>query len=313
MASTRPLRRLQPVAPIPAAGTLRPARLLALQAFEVAARAGSFTSAAQTLGLTPSAVSHRIRALEAELGRPLFKRAHREVALTDEGRTIAAATGRAFADLARIGSDGAGCGRRLRIKVTPHFSAAWLIPRLSTFVKAHAQIELELESSNRTVDFEIEPFDAAICAGDGTFPGLAADHLAEIAAVPIASPRLVRELNLRRPRDLERAMLIHVTSYPAAWSLWFKHVGEPRIEPAGTIAVDSFASAVQAAERGLGVALGLSSFVDERERCGGICRPIPQTCPAGSYWLVYPPPARHGRPLQAFRRWLLAALHGERS
>ncbi len=76
-----------------AAASIRPAQLLALQAFDVAARTGSFKDAAQSLNLTPSAISHRIRNLEASLGIALFTRTHRAVELSANGKQLVAATG----------------------------------------------------------------------------------------------------------------------------------------------------------------------------------------------------------------------------
>src|SRR5580704_13370583 len=94
-------RLLRPARPAPAAAGLKPALLLALQAFEAAMRLGSFKAAATALHLSPSAVSHRISNLERALGDRLFTRAHRAVQPTRSGVTLAATTGRAFADLLR--------------------------------------------------------------------------------------------------------------------------------------------------------------------------------------------------------------------
>src|SRR5262249_52091072 len=108
---------LEAVLPTIAAATIRPAELLALQAFDVAARAGSFRDAGQSLNLTPSAISHRIRNLEASLGVALFKRTHRAVELTADGKRLAVATGKAFAELARAGSPSPDRSRRLRLRL----------------------------------------------------------------------------------------------------------------------------------------------------------------------------------------------------
>src|SRR5438874_12272858 len=95
---------LEAVLPRIAAASIRPAQLLALQAFDVAARTGSFKDAAESLNLTPSAISPRIRNLEASLETPLFTRGHRAVELNADGKQLAVATGKAFAELARVGT-----------------------------------------------------------------------------------------------------------------------------------------------------------------------------------------------------------------
>ena len=145
-------RRLRSAKPRIAAASLKPAQLLALQAFDVAVRLGSFKAAAHSLNLSPSAVSHRIRNLELALGVALFVRSHRAVRPTAEGRTLAAATGRAFAELARtrLAVGGSPGRQRLKLKVFPLFASAWLIPRLAGFVAKYPEIDFAIETSSRT-------------------------------------------------------------------------------------------------------------------------------------------------------------------
>ncbi len=193
------------------------------------------------------------------------------------------------------------------------FASAWLIPRLAGFMTRHPDIDLVIESASRNVDFDLEAFDAGISVGDGTFEGLTAHHLASIRTTPVTTPSLARRLKLREPRDLRRAALIHVTTFPAAWPLWLEHAGVPKLKSARTISVDSFVGAIQAAEQGVGVALGLEPFISERERLGAICRPLSFVHPAGSYWLVHPPGGQRNAALQMFRRWLLAELAASRA
>jgi DNA-binding transcriptional LysR family regulator len=301
---------LQAVQPAIAAATLNPSQLLALQAFDVAFRAGSFKTASQLLNLSPSAVSHRIRNLEQALGTALFVRTHRAIDPTPDGKRLASATGRAFAELARVGSPVVNRpgGHRLRLKVLPMFGSAWLIPRLAGFMTQYPDIDLAVESASRNVDFGVEAFDAGIVVGDGTFEGLTANHLAKIRTTPVAMPSLARRLKLREPQDLRRATLIHVTTFPAAWPLWLEQAGVPKLRPVRSISVDSFVAAMQMAEQGAGVALGLEPFIIERERLGAICRPLSFAHPTGSYWLVHPLGAQRNRALQVFKRWLLAEL-----
>src|SRR5262245_50047140 len=210
------------VQPTLAAATFKASQLLALQAFDIAVRLGTFKAAAHSLNLTVSAISHRIKSLENTLGVELFVRGHRAVYPTADGRSLAAATGRAFAELARgVPPVGSRSGRqRLRLKVFPLFASACLSPRLADFATTHPGIDLVIETSSRVVDFDIEPFDAGISVSDVVSDKLDAMHLAEIRSTPIAAPALVRRLRLRTPADLERATLVGVASFPAAWSQW---------------------------------------------------------------------------------------------
>jgi DNA-binding transcriptional LysR family regulator len=302
--------RVRSPPPTIAAAALKAPQLLSLQAFDVAVRLGSFKATARALNLTASAVSHRIKNLEQGLGVALFVRSHRAVSPTVAGKALAAATGRAFAELARVGAaNGRRPGRqRLKLKVFPLFASAWLIPRLGNFVATHPDIDLSIETSSRVVDFDVEAFDAGISVAESVPERLDGLHLADIRSTPIATPGLVRQLRLREPRDLARAILIEVATFPAAWSQWLERAGVPDLKPVRTITVDTFVAAIQAAEQEAGIALGMTLFISDRERSGTICRPFSIESPTGSYWLIYPPGARRNRALQAFKKWLFTEL-----
>jgi DNA-binding transcriptional LysR family regulator len=288
--------------------------LLSLQAFEAAMRLGSFKAAATALHLSPSAVSHRVRNLERALGDRLFTRAHRAIRPTRAGVTLAATTGRAFADLLRAtGPAVSSAGhRRLRLAVAPPFGSHWLLPRLARFTANHPEIELAIENLSRPVDLETEPFDAAIRVGDGHFPGLESVHLMPIGTAPIARPRLIQSLRLRQPADLASAPLIHVSTFPLAWPVWLRGAGLGGLRSSQAIWVDTFGAALEAAEHGVGVALGLDPLFALQERAGRIARPFDFTHPTGSLWLVHPPDERRNRILRAFKLWLLGEIHRNR-
>ncbi|WP_247438246.1 LysR substrate-binding domain-containing protein [Bradyrhizobium sp. 139] len=285
---------------------LRLTHLLALQAFDLAFKFGSFQKAARALNLTASAISHRIRNLERMLGVSLFIRTHRAIKPSAEGKRLAVIMGRAFAQLARarLASSGGRTRQRLTLKVFPLFASAWLIPRLSTFIAQHPDIDVVIETSSRMVDFDIEAYDAGICVSDPQPTSLKSLHLAHINAMPVATPALARRLRLRRPQDLRRAVLIQVASFPRAWPEWLARAGVPDLLPLRTITVDSFVSAIQAAEQGVAVALGMDLFIRDQEKQARICQLFSTVSPAGSYWLMSPPENRENRALTAFKRWL---------
>ncbi|WP_245539823.1 LysR substrate-binding domain-containing protein [Reyranella massiliensis] len=303
-------RFLRAAQPLPAASRLKPTLLLSLQAFDAAVRLGSFKEAAEALHLTPSAISHRIRNLERAMGGALFVRAHRAVEVTPTGRTLARATGRAFGELVRATSPlvGVEASRRLRLSVSPLFASAWLLPRIADFMARHPDIELVIENSVGPLDLENEPFDAAVRAGDGTWPGLVGKHLLDLHAVPVATRELVRRLKLRRPADMVRAPMIHVVSFPYAWPQWLRRAGAGASKAKQAVWVDSFEAALQLAERGAGVALGLTPLFADREAAGTLCRPVALTNPTGAYWLLHRPEESHNAALRGFKRWLIAGL-----
>ena len=107
-----------------------PFSLGALHAFEAAARLGSFKAAATELALSPTAVSHRIRTLEAQLGKPLFERRTRAVVLTADGRLLAEAVSGSFAAIAEAAARIRRPERsRVILALTPEFARQWLVPR----------------------------------------------------------------------------------------------------------------------------------------------------------------------------------------
>src|SRR5215467_2161955 len=141
----------------------------ALRAFEAAARERSLTRAAESLHLTHGAISHQIKALEAELGVRLVERAGRGIRLTDEGERFANRVRTSLAELSaamREVTDRAN-PRQLRVTVMPSFAARWLLPRIGGFLAAHPDIDLDVRANNALVDFDREDVDVAIRLGSG--------------------------------------------------------------------------------------------------------------------------------------------------
>ena len=127
-------------------------------------------------------------------------------------------------------------------------------------------------------------------------------------ATPVATPDLVQRLRIRRPADVAKAPMIHVASFPLAWPLWLREAGVGAVKANQAVWVDSFEAALQLAERGAGVALGLAPLFASREQAGTLCRPIPASHPTGGYWLVHRAQERGNPALRSFSRWLLGAL-----
>ena len=285
--------------------------LAALQAFDAAARLGSFGAAADALRITPSAVSHRIRGLERELQTPLFARRRTGVEPTGPGRRLADATGRAFAELVRATARSQIRPHRLRLAVSPFFASAWLIPHLPDFMARHPDIELVIEQSTRTVDLDSDPIDAAIRIGDGQWGGLIAQRLLTIGTTPVLSHALAGRLDLKHPTDLARAPLVHVTGFPLAWPSWFEGAGAAGVASARSVWVDTFGAALQAAQAGAGVALALEPLASRL--AAGLARPFTFQLPTGGYWLLHRPEDQRRSTVRLFVRWLTEALGEEAS
>src|SRR5712691_3213397 len=187
--------------------------LNALKAFEAAARHESFTRAAEELCVTQGAVSHQVKALEAELGLKLFNRERQRLVITQAGRAYLAVVRDAFDRIA----DGTErllqrqSGGALAVSTSPNFAAKWLVHRLGRFSEVHPDIDLRVSGSAHHVDFAREDIDLAVRHGDGTAPGLHVTRLCAEELFPVCSPKLLNGRNpLRRPSDLSRFPLLHV-------------------------------------------------------------------------------------------------------
>src|SRR5258708_37760945 len=143
--------------------------LNALKAFEAAARHESFTRAAEELCVTQGAVSHQVKALEAELGIKLFNRERQRLVITEGGREYLTVLRDAF-DRIAVGTErlvqrqSAGV---LTVSTSPDFAAKWLVHRLGRFAEAHPRIDLRGSAPVPPCDFAREDVGIAGRPGDG--------------------------------------------------------------------------------------------------------------------------------------------------
>ena len=149
----------------------------------------SFKEAAEALHLTQSALSHRIRKLEQELGFQLFVRQTRRIALTPEGERLYREVSRHFASVCHEIEDIRHQALRgtLEVGSTPTFAQHWLVPRLGRFYQRHPDLGLQLRSKGSRVDFALHPADLWIDYGDGHYPGLDSRLLLDEVLLPVCS------------------------------------------------------------------------------------------------------------------------------
>ncbi len=281
-----------------------------LRTFEVAARLGSLTLAADELNVSQVAVSRQVKTLEEYLGVTLFKRLHRGIEMTDEGRRLFEGVTRQFEEIANASKRVSRRGRRdiLAIQSYTTFSQRWLIPRLTQFHDAFPRIEVRLSSSVVPVDFETQNLDAAIRAGKGGWPGLHCEKLIDIELIPICTPEYQRQHNLKTPDDLSRARLLHSMARPTDWAAWIKRTGA-NVNPEPGIRFESSALAYEAASLDSGVALAVRVFVKRQLQNGSLVAPFEQTCYSGEgYFLTWPQVIPPSQPLIKFLDWIRERL-----
>src|SRR5262245_40835045 len=139
--------------------------LIALRAFDVAARRLSFSKAAEELNVTQGAVSRQIKLLEEFLGRALFRRLTRRVELTPFGETYFARTSNALDEIEQATGQALGTNKYLSVSILPTTATLWLFNHLTTFMRQHPSIRIRVSASMDPVDFRQQGFDAAIRVG----------------------------------------------------------------------------------------------------------------------------------------------------
>lgn len=281
--------------------------LAAIRVFEAVARKLSFTRAAEELGMTQAAVSYQIKLLEERLGTKLFVRRPHGVALTEAGQHMAPNISEAF-DLLRETLDRFHHRQeRLTVSTTNGFAALWLVPRLGSFQLAHPEIAVNIDTTERTVDFAQEDADIAIRTGAGKWPGLVAAKVHDVCYAPMLSPRLAASIGgVREPADILKLPLLN--SRYMWWTSWLRahdlplDVLERQTSPSTGTQVFNGAAAMD----GQGVALLTPVYFRRALDDGRLVQPLAETQKAAwAYWLVYTESRRRLRKIRAFRDWLL--------
>lgn len=288
----------------------------ALRAFEAVARLRGFGRAAEELGVTQSAVSQHVKSLEEWLGQRLLVRGGGRVSPTAEGSRLAGAVKQGFGLVTTVCTElraAKGAPLSLNISCLPGFAHVWLIPRLIGFDQLHPDIPVSITSTATLANFTDDETDLAIRYGLGGYAGLHVEKLLSETLFPVCAPSLLaQEPPLRSTEDLARHTLlvddvIDLGGNPPTWEFWARETGQSLPTPARVRRFGQSNMVVQAAERGLGVALGRSPLVADSLARGTLVKPFAgETASQFAYWIVCPPEALKIPRIRDFRDWLLA-------
>jgi len=248
--------------------------LHALRAFEAAARLGSFARAGNELHLTPSAISHQIRALEKHFNKPMFVRANRQVLLTQEGERLLVALTEAFGTIrqACIELMPNESKDELAVHCTPSFAAKWLSPRLPDFMSQEPKVKIRISSSAEAPDLVQHPeIDVVISYGDRPrTSGLTGKSLGSEDVVALCAPEYEARYGTVKIISMNEVSWLESSLSPVKWADWFVLNGIP---PAAMDAGPSFdrgSLVIAAAVQGVGVALETTRFAEAELKAGSL-------------------------------------------
>ena len=269
-----------------------------LRAFEAAARHLSFTRAADELGLTQSAISQHVRALEAKLAQPLFHRAHRQLHLTDAGRLLLPDVTAGLALLSQATRRFGQAADTDLLRVTTSASVAhWLLaPNIAAFRATHPNTVVELRTTVWPDDFIATSSDVEIRFGRGEMVGAAARLIEPSYLHAVATPDVARQF-----RDGQDQTFIQPVGLSTEWPDVLDGA-QPGLR------VDTHGMAVELAVEGGGVALTHSLITRPAILAGRLVElPLPR-CPAQEgYYLA----AAETEAAQAFAAWVTGVIRAQ--
>ncbi len=281
-----------------------------LRAFEASARALSFTSAAEELSMTQSAVSQQIKSLESAMGRTLFLRRARGLELTDEGRGYLPTVQAAFAML----EEGTTVLQSrnhpdvLELQVNLSFALFWLTPRLGQFMDENPGVQLNLATSVWHEERPNNPASMQIVFGLGKREGISGKRLTRDSIFPVCTPKVAKQI--KSVDDLLKQRLFDLPGTAQSWGAWLKAHPE-----GGTVLVpavhraSTWALSLDWAQRGLGVALAHETIANDLLASGQLVRPFDFSIPLKeAYYLIAPEGTRTRHTSKVFKEWLMREM-----
>tara|TARA_R110002020_G_scaffold59673_16_gene162580 strand:+ start:7511 stop:8485 length:975 start_codon:yes stop_codon:yes gene_type:complete len=282
--------------------------LNALRVFEAVARHGSFSRAADELGMTQTAVSYQIKLLEGILGERLFLRQPRQIANTETAQRMLPNVGKAFELLEEaMLSASRVSNETLEIHSSPTFASHWLARNLGSFQLDWPAIAVRLLRVSTITDFSRDPADISIRWGIGPWPDAECHLLGRFSYAPMLSPALAASAcgGIAKPEDLLRLPIIGAQQ--SSWLKWFATSGVDTPDLSAHkrhnyVEQDLCANAALA---GHGVALLNHIYFAEDLATGRLVAPFNHHCSDDiGIWLVHPVNRRNTPKIRAFREWI---------
>ena len=285
-----------------------PSSLRGLRTFCVAARYESFTTAAEELFITPSAVSHQIKSLEEELDLKLFDRNTGELQLTAVGRSLYEELGPLIDQVDAITAKFRKTGQRsaVRMSVQPFFASEYFVPRLSEFTAEHPEIDIKVGTSDETPEKHPADADLSIRLFRNPPARMPSNLLFPLRLVPAGSADFKKRMKVKNRTIVSDFPLIVHETQPKAWAEWSELAGIRLPENGKVTRLDSMIAVVRAAERGIGAAMVPVPIADQWFRQKTIVRLFDQELVADrSYYLVCSEDRADDESVALLREWIL--------
>lgn len=282
--------------------------LATIFAFEAASRHGSFTAAADELGVTQAAVSKQIAALEERLGIALFIRRHRHVELTPAGTRLATSVHTALSSVSKtMQAIQKSESKPLTVTLSASLSRFWLMERMPEFRRSHPGITLRIIAQDDASAPNYSDTDLLIRYETKIQPDTEAIRLFGAKVVAMASPDFLERHLIRNPEDILSVPLIHYDTPDRDWISWedWKRIALPGSAlPPPTLSVSRYHDAFVAAQQGQGVVL-VWQVEDGRDRPveGLVTIPVPEIIAPGAFYLISLTPSREET--QAAIKWFI--------
>jgi DNA-binding transcriptional LysR family regulator len=271
-------------------------RLQAIRVFSQVVESGSFSTAAEKLGLSATATSRHVAELEAHLHTRLLNRTTRRVSLTESGRAFYERSVQLLADLEEAEQEALRAAvvprGTIRLTASVNFGVRHLAPAIADFLAAHAEVRFDASLSDRIVDLVEEGFDLAIRIGAPGSQNVVARKLGETRLVPCASPGYLAAHGApQTPEDLARHNCF-TYEYVTPRNLWrFRDPGggERSVRVSGSLHSNNGELLAEAAARGAGIVFEPAFIVGREVRAGRLV-PLLQDFepPATPLYAVYP-------------------------
>ena len=278
--------------------------LAALRAFEVAARTGSYSSAAKELNVTHAAIAQHVRTVEAHLDKVLMFRDGRGMTPTETGAALAATLSAGFAQI----FDGVSAAtqdnetRPLNISVTPSFAENWLMPRLTRFWAEYPGFSLSVSPSAELVELRRDGFDMAIRYGRGDWPGVESTHLVAADFSVVAAPSILKGRQVNALSDLYDLPWLFETTHREA-KQWVLDSGlDMACCQANEVATGSML--LSALRAGGGVAVVSGALVEDDLQTGRLKAVLRHQREGVGYYIVQSPGIVPER-VKTLKSWLL--------